>query len=343
MVQSPSHETMSDANHNYERAEMTIARLKSDKIEDTLRNYEFWYSYYSKSSLDIVREVEILKCNNISIGEVQISELWQKYLFQPEPLKYPEKAGEVLRKAAEILSTMSIGEGRFSAALAIFGTVLDNAKTEEELGVAARVMAREASSLMAEKHVISSNLVTLSQEVENLKSEVDRLKLCSTTDQLTGLANRRSFDEKLLLIIEETIKTKKPLSVAFIDIDNFKQVNDQYGHDVGDGFLKIVASTIQSTFSDSVFSARNGGDEFALLMPGFDNVTAVAMVDVLRGTMDNREVRSKVTGQLYGKITISCGVSTYIHDEDIKRTLKRADNALYEAKRSGRNRVCFSV
>ena len=328
MMLGDSNDTNETEGNKYEIGEKSINQIKIDGIKDSPQNYEFWHSYYSKSSFEIIREVDRLRLKR------------ERFFCVSEKSKAPEKAGEVLRRAAEILNSMLIGEGRFSSALAIFGTVLDTAKTEDELRVAARVMAREAANLIAEKHSLSSDLHSLTEETNALRSDVERLKALATTDKLTGLSNRRALDEIIYIASEEANRTSNPLSVALIDIDNFKKFNDSFGHDVGDAILKIVANLIRSTVTKNVFAARNGGDEFALLMPGHSKEMAISIISNMCTSIASKEVRSKGSGQLYGSVTLSCGVTTYLLKEDIKETLKRADNALYEAKRLGRNRVC---
>jgi diguanylate cyclase (GGDEF)-like protein len=159
------------------------------------------------------------------------------------------------------------------------------------------------------------------------------------TDGLTGLLNHRTFTEKLADKHRELDRMPRPFSILLMDIDKFKAVNDKYGHPVGDQAIKAVARVLQDTIRSTDFVARYGGEEFAVGMIETDSTGAVLIAERVRRIMEQTSVTRVFDGEL--KVTLSIGVASFPEDTDTAAHLvTMADEALYHAKRSGRNRVC---
>ncbi len=164
-----------------------------------------------------------------------------------------------------------------------------------------------------------------------------RLQLEASTDTLTGLHNRREFESGMVREMERARRMQVPLSLAIIDIDFFKRINDQHGHDVGDVVLRQVAQTLLAHIRKSDLLARIGGEEFALVMLGTQPPGAWVVLDRLRLAVE--ALRMPAGAQEIG-CTISIGITDRVDsDVDWPMLYKRADQALYAAKESGRNRV----
>lgn len=161
----------------------------------------------------------------------------------------------------------------------------------------------------------------------------------AVTDELTGLANRRQFRARLELEIERSKRNGTPLSLLIADLDDFKRVNDEHGHDAGDEALRAFASTLQRVARQVDLPVRLGGEEFALLLPETALADAVTVAERLRSTLEaNRVVAPRSTFALTASIGVSCFPET-AGGEDL---LVEADHCLYAAKRSGKNRVAAS-
>lgn len=165
-----------------------------------------------------------------------------------------------------------------------------------------------------------------------------RLKKLSITDGLTELFNHRHVHELLHDEFERTLRTEDPLSVAMIDLDRFKQVNDTYGHPTGDVILYETARIIRHTAREIDMVGRYGGEEFIVILPGADEVAAAAFGERVRAAVEDHVFRD---GSTEVRMTMSAGVASFPSDgsNSPESLLKAADGALYEAKRSGRNRV----
>jgi diguanylate cyclase (GGDEF)-like protein len=183
--------------------------------------------------------------------------------------------------------------------------------------------------------------------VETLRDMTDQkraeaaLKTLAASDGLTGLANRRSFDQTLAMEWTRAERTKKPLSLLLADVDYFKLYNDRHGHQKGDECLRAVASIIGETaFRPADLSARYGGEEFAIIMPETDQKGAGKVAERLRSVLAKLQLKHGAEGA-GPSVTLSIGIATLVPDETVRSDclVMRADEALYAAKHTGRNRV----
>jgi len=174
---------------------------------------------------------------------------------------------------------------------------------------------------------------------DRLRHNVQLSLEMAITDQLTGLHNRRYMSRHLDALIANARRHDRPLAFVIMDIDFFKQVNDTYGHDIGDEVLKEFASRISANVRGIDLACRYGGEEFVVAMPDTDIAFATNIAERLRQSIETTPVQvSRAPGKL--NITISIGIARYEGEgDDAEKLLHRADQALYRAKRSGRNRV----
>lgn len=179
----------------------------------------------------------------------------------------------------------------------------------------------------SEKYVITFTDVT------GLEDERTTLAYQAATDYLTGAVNRMKFMEVLGDEIDRTERYSAPLSVIMFDIDNFKCINDECGHDVGDVVLIDIARLVAENTRSHDLVARWGGEEFMLLAPGTSADKAAALAEKLRHIISRNRF-----GDLE-QVTCSFGVTQYVSGEQVEVLLKRVDEAMYEAKRQGRDRV----
>ena len=156
------------------------------------------------------------------------------------------------------------------------------------------------------------------------------------TDPLTGLLNRRAFREEVLRHTDRADREGVPSTLMFVDLDHFKAVNDRLGHEAGDRVLVRTAELLRDTVRPADLVARLGGDEFALWLSGADHMTAAERAESLRVDLPN--ALDEIVGGVPPRITLSMGIATRRtgSDEDIDGLIRRADEAMYEAKRNGR-------
>ncbi len=182
----------------------------------------------------------------------------------------------------------------------------------------------------------------LNQANEQLNLANMELHRVSMTDGLTGIPNRRVFDELLVREWRRCARLRKPVSVVMLDVDYFKKFNDRYGHQAGDECLKTVAKMISGAVPRaSDLAARYGGEEFVLILSETDAEGARAVANRIREQVAGLKVANEDSPHRY--VTLSCGISTVVPGDDIpvEKLVKSADNALYLAKTQGRNSVAY--
>ena len=191
---------------------------------------------------------------------------------------------------------------------------------------------------------ISEEAVVVMRDVTQRKLVEEKLAVLASTDGLTGLANRRAFDEALELEWKRTLREGTHLSLLLLDIDHFKGLNDRHGHQVGDDCLRAVAATVLQMVRATDTPARYGGEELAVILPLIDMNGAAETAERLRAAIQGLRLSNEANPEGGGVLTVSIGAATALarYGGTMRMPeglLQAADNALYKAKSGGRNRV----
>lgn len=177
------------------------------------------------------------------------------------------------------------------------------------------------------------NAVGIVRNATERVKAAERLQQLATTDTLTGIFNRRCFDETLEREVSRSARLSSPLSLILFDVDHFKRINDTFGHQAGDQVLAQLAGAVGGAIRTSDLFARWRGEEFAILLPGSTLDAARQLAEKLRMTLEKQPFPD------VGQFTCSFGVGEYAPGDDADRLMKKVDRCLYQAKASGRNRV----
>lgn len=197
---------------------------------------------------------------------------------------------------------------------------------------ATQSIAQKNRRLQEELTVSTAQLSLISRELGGARRE-------AWTDSLTGLANRARFDLELVQVMKDAANGRESLCLALLDVDHFKRFNDTHGHTIGDEVLRLMGRILKQSLKGQDTPARYGGEEFALILPDTKLENAVTLCNRLRGRISSSGLKNKSTGQSYGVITVSIGVTRFKWGEAVSTLVARADAALYAAKKAGRDRV----
>lgn len=183
-------------------------------------------------------------------------------------------------------------------------------------------------------------LLGISTDITDIYNLKEELRVQATTDPLTKIYNRRFFLDTADRCFSESRRHDTPLSLVMMDIDFFKKINDSYGHPAGDAVLEFISAHILGFIRKEDIFARIGGEEFAILLPGSDLASAQKLAEKIRASISEQGVCGEWSGTI--RPTLSLGVTSHHKaDKMFEDMYVRADNALYEAKNKGRNRVCL--
>ncbi len=214
---------------------------------------------------------------------------------------------------------------------------LRKAASEEKAVERASLVAEMRSSTERREQIILElrhQVAELSKERERLNSLLQEKSLCLRQDPLTGVSNRLAYEEQLQQEFHRWQRFGNPLAFVIWDIDHFKQINDTYGHAMGDEVLRNIAMQLNRHLRATDFVARYGGEEFAMLLPGADAKAALELADQIRLNIAKTGFNS---GKVRIPVTISCGVASFKPGDSPQSMFNRADRALYQAKNAGRN------
>ncbi len=314
--------------------------LRAHRLDPTPLYYDLAYNYLSGHDPALVALVDTAIARD-GLLRPEVAEGLAEAAANKVSSELLEKLIDQAHQSITLAANL-VGQSRTDASA--YGSALD--KGAAALGAGGESATR-ALGLMVEltRTMIDKNqdaerrLVEMGSKMETLQSNLAEAQAVAESDPLTGLANRRAFQARLDRAMAQAAAEGTPLSVAFCDIDHFKMVNDNHGHDTGDRILKMVADALVEGVGEDAFVGRFGGEEFLVLFDGIMARRAAMRVDEVRDELSGRHLVSKTTGEPLGTITFSAGIAQLLPQEGDGEMLRRADEALYSAKNGGRNRV----
>lgn len=323
-------------------AQQAWDRILKDRLSPTPEVFALWYAYFGKTNADIVKNIDRMLAQG-PLNDEQCTELHHRYLSETRQTERILQAGDQVSQAiqglTEKVDTVNDVSQGFTDALAKAQKKLGSGADKATIDAVVSALHSETTAVIDKNKSLAADMRALTQHMTELKVELDSARREALTDGLTGLANRKAFDIEVERQIAEARKEKQPLSLLMLDIDHFKRFNDNFGHQVGDQVLRLVARTLKDGVKGRDFAARYGGEEFAILLPHTAMPAASALANQLIQAVAVKDIVNKTTGDSLGRITMSIGVSELGSKEVAESLITRADAALYTAKHNGRNQM----
>lgn len=299
-------------------ARIALRRLTELKTPPTPENYVREYRRVAGLPVDDVALLRLWAAGEDTVGMVRA----------------------IIQVVAEASAGLSSGVEEFDADATRALANMDQIQNPDDFGEMLRTITGSAMSLKQVIDATRHELKETRQQLDKISNELEHSQALARTDPLTGFGNRRAMTELITREIARSRRTKEPFSLAILDIDHFKKVNDEHGHGVGDQALVHVAKLAKSSIRETDELCRYGGEEFVVTLPGATSEGAHFVIDRMRGLMERTPLALK-KGELV--LRYSAGVAELKRDEDAEALLKRADQALYAAKAAGRNRVMVAT
>ncbi|PHS79286.1 MAG: GGDEF domain-containing protein [Rhodospirillaceae bacterium] len=320
-----------------------VKEMTARNIPATPDNYAVWYAYVSGRDPDLSRMISILDGNGQSFTAAICSDLYNKSfasgIDEAALNATTDRIESEMKRILSYVGEAGQGAANYSTTLATaHGDILDS-KNVESLTSAVTKVLTETRKMEEMNKNLEHQLANSTDEIGQLRDDLEDMRKEAMTDALTGIANRKLFDMELRDLAKEAQETGDELSLLMLDIDHFKKFNDTYGHQTGDQVLKLLASTMTKTVKGDDIPARYGGEEFCVILPGTNLKDATAVAENIRQRVSSKTLVNRTTKEDLGKLTISIGVGQFDLGESLADLIKRADQALYEAKHSGRDCV----
>lgn len=317
--------------------------MAENGVPPSPENYAIWFQYASGRKPDLNKEIDERLARQEPVNTEVTASLHERFMVDNKLTDVTLNTGaklntevdrilKIIEETAGNSSTFGQSVREASETLTNQSTPNDVAHAVEAIIAASRKMEERSAELEETLHATKSELNEMQQNLEKVHSE-------ARTDGLTGVNNRKAFDEALSREMAAACADGQSLCLVIGDIDHFKLFNDTFGHRTGDQVLKLVANCLKSGAMPHHFVARYGGEEFAVIMPATEIELAEAVANKIRETVQARELVKRSTGESLGRVTMSMGIALLRPGETGAGLIERADNCLYAAKHAGRNCV----
>ncbi len=316
-------------------SELTHDFLSSHLIAPTPVNYSVIYLYISNENELLTAAIDKKLNSGELISTDFIADLFKRYVSFTQQVDNAilSPFEETLSETLNQISTQVNNETKTTQNLQKLDKILTNTEHHQSLEHIVGYLFKTINTTKAQHQALSQKLSTSQQEIHQLKDKLASSREEALVDSLTGLLNRRGCDDKL-----QTLRFTEIHSSLAIDIDHFKKINDDFGHFIGDKVIQRIAKTITTHISEQDLAVRFGGEEFLVIMPNKSTPEAKRVAENIRLSVSKMKLMQKETNTYLPPISVSIGIAENTNTPDWTSLFKQADDALYKAKKSGRNR-----
>lgn len=317
-----------------------IARFE---LAPSPQNYAVFTAFVSDSNAELCSEIQGAIDGGGPIEQAMLDDLHDRHFtFRRIQDAVMDVGGAMSRELGAVVKTLEAAErdtAAYGEALAGASGQLDRATDQASVKRMVEGLVAATARMQRRSRELERRLQETSQEVDQLRNNLEKVREEAMTDALTGVANRKRFDESMRKSRRDADMKGEPFSLILCDIDHFKRFNDTWGHQTGDQIIRFVAACLSRFSKDYHVVARYGGEEFGVVMPNTSIEEARIVAEKVRTTVESKRLLRKSTNEDLGNITVSLGVSQFRTPESVECLIERCDTNLYKSKQNGRNRI----
>jgi diguanylate cyclase len=327
---------------NTEYLRQILPLMSRHKVAADPLNFAIFYEYITGRNVNLNNELDdLLGKQEVFTPELSVK-IFKRHICDTSIesleninhilLQLINKTGDALDRTGEKASAASIDfQNQFKK--------LENNQNLPEIKTVLAEIIAGTKSIAETSVTLQAQLDENKKEIQLLRRELAHARETAKTDALTGLLNRRAFDQKLNEHIEIHKQNDIDLCLLILDIDHFKQVNDTFGHQTGDNVLRYTANLMKKHITEHHYAARYGGEEMAIIMPNTSLNQAMQIAEKIRISLAKHPLKLKGSKKSIGTVTLSIGISSFKINDSIETLIERADQAMYRAKDNGRNQT----
>lgn len=304
--------------------------------------FTLWYEYVAGINQALTAAIDARLKAGLGVDDDVVVALYKKHIAPADEAVLAKISGDMERlmsNVAQSASQTGNQAGAFGHQLHGLNQALASRDIEQLRPRLSEVITGTAD-MKSSVEALQQQVSVSQEEINKLRSDLDRAKSEALLCPMTGILNRRGFEKKLEALLSQTPAAATDHCLVMLDIDHFKTVNDTHGHLMGDRVIQAVGEILRTTVTASNHAAaRYGGEEFALLLPQTSLDQSIALAEAVRTRTKAMKIRHRATQEVLLTVTISGGVTAVRPDDDAAALISRADAALYAAKRNGRDRV----
>jgi diguanylate cyclase len=327
-------------------AQAAIAAMARLGVAPTPSNFLIWYSHCSKRHPELSEVLQALESSGATFTPSRCTELYERFFGATREVRLINDTcaqfEAIMVGLLEEVGGLSANAGFYGGKLKELSVGLEAVDGKQAVRGLVSQILEETRKMLARAEHLEGELSLSSEQMAALRGDLASARREANIDDLTRIANRRCFDYELPKAAAQAEAARAPMSLLMADIDHFKVFNDNYGHQVGDQVLRLIARVLTSCIKGRDLVARYGGEEFALILPQTGLEGARQLAEQICRTVATHRVKLKASGRDLGRVTLSIGCAQHRWGEAAADLIRRADRALYQAKRAGRNRVAVA-
>lgn len=320
----------------------TLPEMNRRNIASTPNNYAIWYEYVTGENKRLVSAIQELDKTNTFYSTEILQSLYNEFISDAHEAavnQLSESVREIIHDFLEKVGKEGEDLNHYAQTLASVHSRVGKINQIEDIKDLIQLLLSETKKREQATQSMQTMLENMSLEMKKLRTEVAKLNSEATTDSLTKVNNRRAFDVEVEGLIGLCKSDEKPLSLILVDIDHFKLFNEKFGQSIGDKVLRFVASLIKNNIKGNDSVSRFGGEQFAILLPETKLEGAMSVAENIREKLARQTLSDSAAKIELGTITASFGVTCYQAHDSSDDMINKVNQALREAKKSGRNKV----